>query len=66
MDSYVSVSPPGGAYLLAYKADDSGKTGLIVVMRAGTYTDLFDEWTCVPVPGDVLRAPGRFLITMPA
>jgi len=33
----------GGDFLLAYKVDDSGKTGVVVFVRAGTHSDLFDE-----------------------
>jgi mRNA interferase YafQ len=33
----------GGDFLLVYKLDDSGKTGLIVFVRAGTHADLFGE-----------------------
>ncbi len=33
----------GGDFLLAYKIDDSGKTGLIVFVRAGTHAELFSE-----------------------
>jgi len=33
----------GGDFLLIYKLDDSGKTGLIVFVRAGTHAELFDE-----------------------
>jgi len=33
----------GGDFLLIYKLDDSGKPGLVVFVRAGTHTDLFDE-----------------------
>ncbi|MBX9610957.1 MAG: type II toxin-antitoxin system YafQ family toxin [Burkholderiales bacterium] len=32
----------GGDFLLAYKLDDSGKHGLVVFVRAGTHTELFD------------------------
>jgi mRNA interferase YafQ len=31
----------GGDFLLIYKLDDSGKTGLVVFVRAGTHSDLF-------------------------
>jgi mRNA interferase YafQ len=31
----------GGDFLLAYKIDDSTKTGVIVFVRAGTHADLF-------------------------
>ncbi len=31
----------GGDFLLAYKVDDSGKTGMIVFVRAGTHAELF-------------------------
>lgn len=31
----------GGDFLLIYKLDDSGKTGLVVFIRAGTHSDLF-------------------------
>jgi mRNA interferase YafQ len=31
----------GGDFLLAYKIDDSEKTGLIVFVRAGTHAELF-------------------------
>jgi mRNA interferase YafQ len=33
----------GGDFLLAYKLDDSGKTGLVVFVRAGTHAKLFNE-----------------------
>ncbi|KQN70089.1 addiction module toxin RelE [Devosia sp. Leaf64] len=33
----------GGDFLLAYKLDDAGKTGLVIFVRAGTHADLFDE-----------------------
>ncbi len=33
----------GGDFLLIYKVDDSGKTGLVVFVRAGTHAELFDE-----------------------
>ncbi|CAA0087366.1 mRNA interferase toxin YafQ [Starkeya nomas] len=33
----------GGDFLLAYKIDDSGRTGVVVFVRAGTHADLFDE-----------------------
>lgn len=33
----------GGDFLLAYKPDDDGKTGLVVFVRAGTHAELFDE-----------------------
>lgn len=32
----------GGDFLLAYKLDDSGTTGLIVFVRAGTHSELFE------------------------
>ena len=32
----------GGDFLLVYKLDDSGKHGLIVFVRAGTHSDLFE------------------------
>jgi mRNA interferase YafQ len=32
----------GGDFLLAYKVDDSGKTGLVVFVRAGTHAELFE------------------------
>jgi mRNA interferase YafQ len=32
----------GGDFLLAYKFDDNGRTGLIVFVRAGTHADLFE------------------------
>ncbi|MCY7388582.1 MAG: type II toxin-antitoxin system YafQ family toxin [Burkholderiales bacterium] len=31
----------GGDFLLAYKVDDSGKTGMIVFVRAGSHAELF-------------------------
>jgi mRNA interferase YafQ len=31
----------GGDVLLAYKLDDSGKSGLIVFVRSGTHAELF-------------------------
>ena len=33
----------GGNFLLAYKIDDSGKTGIVAFVRAGTHADLFNE-----------------------
>ena len=33
----------GGDFLLAYKLDDSGRTDLIVFVRAGTHAELFNE-----------------------
>ncbi|MGA8875746.1 type II toxin-antitoxin system YafQ family toxin [Rhodoblastus sp.] len=33
----------GGDFLLAYKVDESDKTGLIVFVRAGTHAELFNE-----------------------
>lgn len=33
----------GGDFLLATKIDDSGKTGTIVFVRAGTHAELFQE-----------------------
>lgn len=33
----------GGDFLLAYKIDDSGKTGVVIFVRAGTHADLFNE-----------------------
>jgi mRNA interferase YafQ len=32
----------GGDFLLAYKVDDSGRTGMVVFVRAGTHADLFE------------------------
>ena len=32
----------GGDFLLVYKLDDSGKHGLIIFVRAGTHSDLFE------------------------
>lgn len=32
----------GGDFLLAYKIDDAGRTGLVVFVRAGTHADLFE------------------------
>lgn len=32
----------GGDFLLAYKLDDSGKSGLVIFVRAGTHADLFE------------------------
>jgi len=32
----------GGDFLLAYKLDDSGKTGAVVFVRAGTHAELFE------------------------
>ncbi len=31
----------GGDFLLAYKIDDSGKTGLVIFVRAGSHAQLF-------------------------
>ena len=33
----------GGDFLLAYKVDDSGRTGQVVFVRAGSHADLFEE-----------------------
>ena len=33
----------GGDFLLAYKLDDNGKTGLVVFVAAGRHADLFGE-----------------------
>ena len=33
----------GGDFLLIYKLDDVGKSGLVVFVRTGTHTDLFSE-----------------------
>ena len=33
----------GGDLLLAYKVDDSRKSGLVVFVRAGTHADLFED-----------------------
>ena len=33
----------GGDFLLAYKLDGGGKTGLVVFVRAGTHADLFSK-----------------------
>ncbi len=32
----------GGDFLLAYTLEDSGKTGLVVFVRAGTHAELFE------------------------
>lgn len=32
----------GGDFLLAYKVDDSAKSGLVVFVRAGTHAELFE------------------------
>ena len=32
----------GGDFLLAYRTDDSGATGLVIFVRAGTHADLFE------------------------
>ena len=31
----------GGDFLLIYRVDDSGKTGLVVFVRSGTHSELF-------------------------
>lgn len=31
----------GGDFLLAYKTDDSGKTGQVIFVRTGTHAELF-------------------------
>jgi len=31
----------GGDFLLIYRLDDSGKTGLVVFVRSGTHSELF-------------------------
>ena len=33
----------GGDFLLAYKLDDSTKSGLVIFVRAGTHAELFDS-----------------------
>lgn len=33
----------GGDFLLAYKLDESSKSGTIIFVRAGTHSDLFGE-----------------------
>jgi mRNA interferase YafQ len=33
----------GGDFLLAYRLDDNGSGGLIIFVRAGTHSELFDE-----------------------
>lgn len=33
----------GGNFLLTYKLDDTGKSELVVFVRAGTHADLFGE-----------------------
>lgn len=33
----------GGDFLLAYKVDDSGRTGQVIFVRAGTHAELFSE-----------------------
>ena len=33
----------GGDFLLAYRIDDTGQSGQIVFVRAGTHADLFSE-----------------------
>ena len=33
----------GDDFLLAYKVDDSGRTGQVVFVRAGSHADLFEE-----------------------
>ncbi len=33
----------GGDFLLAYKVDDTQKPGIVVFVRAGNHSDLFDE-----------------------
>ena len=33
----------GGDFLLAYKLDDSQKTGFVIFVRTGTHAELFDE-----------------------
>lgn len=32
----------GGDFLLVYKLDDSGKHGLVVLVRTGTHAELFE------------------------
>lgn len=33
----------GGDFLLIYRLDDSGKTGLVVFVRSGTHSELFSN-----------------------
>ncbi len=33
----------GGDFLLTYKLDDSGKTGQVIFVRAGSHAELFSE-----------------------
>ena len=33
----------GGDFLLAYRVDDRGPSGLVVFVRAGTHVDLFND-----------------------
>lgn len=33
----------GGDFLLAYRIEDSGPSGLVVFVRAGTHVDLFND-----------------------
>ena len=33
----------GGDFLLAYKLDDSNKSGLVIFVRAGTHAELFND-----------------------
>jgi mRNA interferase YafQ len=33
----------GGDFLLAYKLDDTAKTGLVIFVRTGTHAELFNE-----------------------
>lgn len=33
----------GGDFLLAYRLDESSRTGTVIFVRAGTHADLFDE-----------------------
>jgi mRNA interferase YafQ len=33
----------GGDFLLAYRLDDTGPDGMIIFVRTGTHSELFDE-----------------------
>ena len=55
----------GGDFLLAYKVDESDKTGLIVFVRAGTHAELLNEYAagadvCVCRRGNAIMERGAF------
>lgn len=45
----------GGDFLLAYRIDDSGRTGMVVFVCAGTHADLFEWRVFLPPLGATTR-----------